>query len=355
MPPSVTIAARNGTVNVLGVVSGLAVQRRAAVDPGWKRARPSRLQDPRPSCKSWDQEVRALSTTAPGQSPARTVVSLATPLKKQIYKNRYYYLLLIPAIAYFILFHYKPMYGVLIAFKDYRMLDGILGSPWAGFHYFDRLFSSPLFYRVFRNTVIISVLRIVFAFPGADTARPAPERDIPRTLQEDRADHLVPSPFHIVGRDRCMLREILSPSYARGEHPCSACSGSSRSSSWPPPEYFRAILVGSGIWQEIGWGSIVYLAAISGIDTQQYEAAYVDGANRLQQAAYITIPGIAPVIIILFLLSLSNIMNAGFEQIFNLYNPRVYEVADIIDTYVYRVGVLSAEFSFGAAVGCSRT
>ena len=97
--------------------------------------------------------------------------------------------------------------------------------------------------------------------------------------------------------------------------------------------------------------AIVYLAAISAIDTQRYEAAYVDGANRLQQAAYITIPGITPVIIILFLLSLSNIMNAGFEQIFNLYNPQVYEVADIIDTYVYRVGVLSAEFSFGAAVG----
>ena len=107
-----------------------------------------------------------MSTTAPGHSQARSALSLGIPLKKQLYKNRYYYLLLIPAIAYFILFHYKPMYGVLIAFKDYRMMDGILGSPWAGLHYFDRLFSSPLFYRVFRNTVIISVLRIVFAFPA---------------------------------------------------------------------------------------------------------------------------------------------------------------------------------------------
>ena len=147
-----------------------------------------------------------------------------------------------------------------------------------------------------------------------------------------------------------MLREILSPSYG-AVNSVLGLFGIEPIYFLASPEYFRGILVGSGIWQEIGWGSIVYLAAISGIDVQQYEAAHVDGANRLQQAVYITIPGIAPVIVILFLLSLSNIMNAGFEQIFNLYNPQVYAVADIIDTYVYRVGVLSAEFSFGAAVG----
>ena len=291
-----------------------------------------------------------MSTTAPGRSAARSAVSLEIPLKKQVYKNRYYYLLLIPAIVYFILFHYKPMYGVLIAFKDYRMMDGILGSPWAGLHYFERLFGSPLFYRVFRNTVIISLLRILFAFPAPivlalllNEIYHVRYKKIVQTISY--LPHFIS--WVVIGG---MLREILSPSYGAVNYVL-GLFGIDAIYFLATPEYFRAILVGSGIWQEIGWGSIVYLAAISSIDVQQYEAAYVDGANRFQQAAYITIPGIAAVIVILFLLSLSNIMNAGFEQVFNLYNPQVYAVADIIDTYVYRVGVLSAEFSFGAAVG----
>ena len=173
-----------------------------------------RLQWRPPSCRiSGFREGEALATTALGQSPARSAVSLAIPLKKQIYKNRYYYLLLIPAIAYFILFHYKPMYGVLIAFKDYRMMDGILGSPWAGFHYFERLFSSPLFYRVFRNTVIISVLRIVFAFPAPillalllNEIRHVRYKKIVQTIS------YLPHFISWVVIDG-MLREILSPSY----------------------------------------------------------------------------------------------------------------------------------------------
>lgn len=271
-------------------------------------------------------------------------------LKRRIAKYRYYYLLLLPAIIYFVLFHYKPMYGVIIAFKDYRMLDGIIRSPWVGFKNFERLFSSIYFYRVLRNTVIISLLRVAFGFPAPiilalllNEIRSVAYKKIVQSISY--LPHFIS--WVVIGG---MLREILSPTYGAANYVIGLV-GIKPIYFLAKPQYFRAILIITGIWKEIGWGSIIFLASISSIDVQEYEAAHIDGAHRFQQAIYITIPGIMPVVTIIFLLNLSGILNAGFDQIFNLYNPRVYEVADIIDTYVYRVGILDTKFSFAVAAG----
>lgn len=271
-------------------------------------------------------------------------------LAVRIGKMRWYYLFLLPSLAVMIVFHYKPMYGVLIAFKDYRILDGILGSPWVGFTHFRRLFDSPLFYRVLTNTAIISCLRIVFGFPAPivlalllNEVRSITYKRVVQTISY--LPHFIS--WVVLGG---IIREVLSPSRGAVNFVISALGGKPIY-FLAEPAWFRTVLISTGVWQGVGWGSIVYLAAISSIDVQQYEAAHIDGATRLQQARHITLPSIMPVVTVLFLLSLSSILNAGFDQVFNLYNPVVMSVGDIIDTYVYRVGLLGFEYSFATAVG----
>jgi putative aldouronate transport system permease protein len=261
-----------------------------------------------------------------------------------------FYLLLVPVFVYFLLFHYKPMYGLVIAFKDYRMLSGILGSPWVGLKYFNRLFDSLVFYRVFRNTIVISLQRIVFGFP-APILLALLLNEIHHTIFKRVVQTISYLPHFIswvvLGG---MVREVLSPSRGAVNYLLSL-AGAKPIYFLASTEYFRGVLIATGVWQSIGWGSIVYLAAISSINPELYESAYMDGANRFDQARYITLPSIMPVVTVLFLLSLSRVLNAGFDQVFNLYNPLVYEVGDIIDTYVYRIGLINYEYSFATAVG----
>ena len=261
-----------------------------------------------------------------------------------------YYILLIPVLLYFLLFHYKAMYGVVIAFKDYRVLDGIMGSPWAGLKYFKRLFGSIVFYRVLGNTIIISLLRMAFGFPAPivlalllNEIRHMMFKRVVQTISY--LPHFIS--WVVLGG---IIRELLSPSRGAVNFLISLLGGKPIY-FLASNEYFRAVLISTGIWQSVGWGSIVYLAAIAGISPELYQAARIDGANRLQQVVHITLPSIMPVMTIIFLLSLSRILNAGFDQIFNLYNPLVYKTADIIDTYVYRVGLINYEYSFATAVG----
>jgi putative aldouronate transport system permease protein len=279
-----------------------------------------------------------------------SLLSARKSFGRRVLKMRWYYLLLLPVLLNMALFHYKPMYGIVIAFKDYMILDGILGSPWVGFAHFQRLFSSMLFYRVLSNTFIISVLRIVFGFPAPILL--ALLLNELRGLQFKRVVQTISYLPHFISWVVLggIIQEVLSPSRGVVNYFITLFGGKAIY-FLTEPSYFRAILVSTGIWQSVGWGSIVYLAAITSIDVQQYEAAYIDGATRFQQARFITLPSLMPVVTVIFLLNLSSILNAGFDQVFNLYNGMVMSVGDIIDTYVYRVGLLGFEYSFATAVG----
>ena len=259
-------------------------------------------------------------------------------------------LLMLPVVAYYVIFSYIPRAGIVIAFKEYRLLDGIWGSPWVGLKQFEVLFQTPSFFEVLRNTVVISALRILFGFPAPillalllNELRSEKYKRVIQTisylphflswvvLAGIFLQFLSPSsgPINIL-----LTKMGLQPIYFLGQ-----------------PSTFVPTIIATGIWQSIGWGSIIYLAAISGISPELYESALLDGANRLQRIWYITLPSIAPTIVVLFILNMGSILNGGFDQIFNLYNDAVMSVADILDTYVYRRGLTGLQYSYAAAVG----
>lgn len=270
----------------------------------------------------------------------------------EIVRHRAYFLVLTPVLAFFIIFHYIPMYGVTIAFKNFNMSKGILQSDWANpiWAHFQRVFSSSLFIRSLWNTVVISFLKIIVAFPlpiaFAILIDELPGRRFKKTIQT--VSYL---PYFIswvvLGG---IIRTLLSPSIGAVNYVIQILGGDAIH-FMGEAAMFRGLLFFSHIWQAIGYGSIIYLAAITGIDQALYEAGKIDGATRLQLIRRITIPAITPVIIIMFILNLGTIMNAGFDQIFNLYSPVTYATGDIIDTYVYRVGLVDFQYSYSTAVG----
>jgi len=266
--------------------------------------------------------------------------------------NRYgfYYLMLAPAIVCFIVFNYVPMYGVIMAFKNYRFVDGIIGSPWIGLENFSQLFNDIFFWRILRNTLIISGLHIVFGFPAPIVlALLFNELAGGRFKKAVQTISYLPHFMSWVILSGIMI-ELLSPSRGALNYIITLFGGKPIH-FLANPDAFVGVLVVSHLWQTVGWGSVVYLAAIAGISQDQYESARMDGANRFQQMRYITLPSLVPIMTVLFILSIGGIMNAGFDQIFNLYNPAVYSVADVIDTYVYRIGLLETKYGFSTAVG----
>ena len=271
------------------------------------------------------------------------------PLLKRIYEYRRMYLMLLPAIAAMILFHYGPMYGIQIAFKNYKPRLGIIDSPWVGFKYFERMFREASFMEVFINTLTISGLKLVFCFPAGvlyalllnEIRRVRMKKAaqtisyLPHFISWVVAGGLISSMFSLHGPVNALIKAL-------GGKP----------EIWLSKQGpFLVIVLLSDIWKNMGWGSIIYLAAIAGIPGEQYEAADIDGATRLQQARYITLPSILPVVLTMVILRVGGIMNAGFDQIFNLYSPIVYDVADIIDTFSYRVGLIDRNFSYSTAIG----
>jgi putative aldouronate transport system permease protein len=268
-------------------------------------------------------------------------------------KTKYLFVLMLPGLAIYIVFRYAPMYGVTLAWKDFVAADGIMGSPWVGWRYFERMITLPGARRVFFNTIKISLLRLAFGFPApillALMLNEVRKRGLKRVMQTISYLPYFLSWVVIAG----LVRQVLSPSsgligYIYG------LIGQAPPMLLSDPRSFLTILIASGIWQGIGWGTIVYLAAISGINPELYEAGIIDGAGRFQMIWHITIPSIKGVIVILFILNIGNMMEAGFDQIFNLYNPAVYEVADIIDTYVFRMGLEGMQYSFATAVGLTK-
>ncbi|GGA41262.1 sugar ABC transporter permease [Paenibacillus physcomitrellae] len=275
--------------------------------------------------------------------------TLRRRLVRDFLLNKYLYLMMVPVIAYYLVFFYGPMYGALIAFKDYSPMKGILGSDWVGLKHFQDFFGSFYFLRVLKNTILISLYTLLFEFPApillALLINEVRRKKFKRVVQTitympyfislvvicgiitdfTNADGLINRMFMFLGYDgQAMLQK---------------------------PELFRPIYVLSEIWQRIGWESIIYIAALMSIDLEQYEAARIDGASRLKQMIYITLPGLLPTIMIMFILRMGNLLNVGFEKIILLYNPVTYETADVISSFVYRKGLLEFGWSYSSAVG----
>ena len=270
-------------------------------------------------------------------------------LGQRVWEYRYLYLMLLPAIAAMLFFHYVPMYGIQIAFKDFKPRQGIWGSDRVGLKYFMRMFREYTFLSVLRNTLLISFLKLAICFPaGVVFALLLNEIGNLRLKKAAQTISYLPHfiSWVVLGGIVKTLFSLNGPVNA-----LVALFGGEKTMYLTKSGYFIPILILTEIWKTMGWGSIVYLAAIAGVPAELYESAQMDGASRLQRMRYITFPSILPVVVTLFILRVGNIMNAGFDQIFNLYSPIVYDVADIIDTYSYRVGLLDNDFSYSTAIG----
>jgi len=281
-------------------------------------------------------------------------LSTNTKIKKQnnwtyFKKNYEFYLLLLPGLLFIALFKFLPMGGLVIAFKDFNIFDGILASPWVGLEHFKAVFSDEYFFQVFRNTLLISTYKIAFTFPlpiiVAILLNEVKNMTFKKNIQTViYLPHflswvIVQGLFVTILGSTGIVNQILEPFISEPIR------------FYMDKSLFRSILVGTSAWKEVGWGTIVYLAAITGIDPQLYEAAVVDGANKWKQIIHITIPSITSTIVLMFILRLGYVLEAGFSQVIVMYNSTVYEVADIIGTYVYRTGLGQMNFSYGTAVG----
>lgn len=260
-------------------------------------------------------------------------------------RYKYYYLLLLPAAVYFILFQYVPMFGIVLAFKEYRIMDGILASPWSGLKWFERLFAARDFWIALRNTFIISIYKLLFVFP-VPIVLALLLNEIWHVRFKRWIQTIIYFPHFV---SWVILSGILYTLFS----PSTGILGLLGMNSSPlmQPDTFRSMLVATEIWKEAGWGTVIYLAAIAGINPELYEAAKIDGASRLQEMTRITLPSIGGTIAILLILKMGHILNAGFDQVFVLYHALVYQVADILDTYVYRIGLSMGRFPLAAAAG----
>jgi len=276
--------------------------------------------------------------------------SILKRLSKDLKKYSGIYILFLPVLIYYLLFCYKPIYGLVIAFKDFRPGSGIWGSEWVGLQHFKDFFSSFYFFRILKNTLVISITSLVIGFPipiiFALLLNEIKNEKFKRITQTiTYMPHFISlvvlcSMINLFTSDKGIITAIVS--FLGGPEHVSLLTES---------EFFVPIYVVSGIWQSMGWGSIIYLAALSGVDQELYEAATIDGANRWKQTIHVTLPGISGTIIIMFLLNIGKLMSVGHEKIMLLYNPGIYDTADVISTFVYRKGLLNFEWSYSAAVG----
>lgn len=270
-------------------------------------------------------------------------------LGRDIKEYRQLLFMMAPAVLFFAIFSYVPMYGVVLAFKDFRIMDGIMASPWVGLKYFRKAFEDPYFLKTIENTLVISFGKLIFGFP-----LPILFAVLLNELKGNRFKKIVQTVSYLPHfMSWVILGSIFFSLLSLGGPVNSILEflGFEKIMFMGTSSVFRQVLITTDVWKGFGWGSVLYLAAIAGIDQEMYEAAKVDGANRLHNILYITLPTILPVICINLILNLSGILNAGFDQVFNMYSETVYDVADIIDTYVYRIGLKSMQYSLSTAVG----
>jgi putative aldouronate transport system permease protein len=252
-------------------------------------------------------------------------------------------------VVYYILFHYIPMYGVIISFKKFTPAKGIAGSPWVGFKYFIEFFNAYYFVRLIRNTLLLSINSLIWGFPA-----PVILALLMNELRSNKYKRVVQSLTYIPHFISVVVVSGLLLEFSQLSglfNDIAVWLGGERISYFQRPEYFRLLYISSGIWQEIGWGTIIYLSALSAIDPQIYEAATIDGANRWMKVIHITLPSIVPTIIILFIMRMGRMLTVGHEKIILLYNPTIYETADVISTFVYRKGLLEFSWSYSTAIG----
>lgn len=280
--------------------------------------------------------------------------SLIQRTKRDISKYKSLYFLVIPVVIWYILFCYKPMYGVVIAFQNYRPRKGISGSEWVGLRHFKDFVTSFYFGRTVKNTLIISLTTILFSFPAPiifalllNEIKSIKFKKLVQTISY--MPHFISvivltSMITVFVSNNGFVTSILNKFF---DVP--------KQSLLTMQQYFVPIYVVSAVWQGLGWGAIIYIAALANVDQELYDAAGIDGANRWKQTLHVTIPSIMPTIIIMLLLRLGGVMNVGYEKIILLYNEGIYETSDVISTYVYRKGLQNSQYSFSAAVGLFNT
>lgn len=268
---------------------------------------------------------------------------------KNFLRDKYLYLLALPGLLFFLLFKYVPMWGVLIAFKNFSPYTGFWNSPWVGFEHFVRFFSGDNFIILFRNTLVINLLHLIFYFPLPillslllnELKHIAFKRIIQTViyLPHFLSWVIIVGIFYLLFSSQGIVNHFLM------------AAGFASFDFLTNPDIFWGLLTVQSMWKEAGWGTIIFLAAIAGVDPQLYEAARIDGANRFRQVWHVTLPAIRPVIVILLILQMGHIMDVSFEQVFLMMNGAVSHVADVFDTYVYRTGVLNGQFSYSTAAG----
>lgn len=278
-------------------------------------------------------------------------VSRNMSLGKLIRRDRHLLIMCIPMILFFIVFSYVPMTGLMLAFVDFKPALGIADSPFVGFKYFAQVFSNPFFPRLLGNTFLIGFYTLLWSFPfpilfalAVNEIRAKKFRKVVQTISY--MPYFI-SVVVIVG----LMTSFLSPNTGVINTVYAAITGEDPINFMSDPKYFQFLYVASNVWQTFGWNSIIYLAALAGVDIALYESAKVDGANRFQQMLHITLPCIIPTILIMLVLNMGNIMSVGFEKIILMYSPATYEVADVISTYTYRRGIVQSDYSFGTAIG----
>lgn len=269
--------------------------------------------------------------------------------KKKWWRNWQLHMMMLPGMIFIFLFKYMPLGGITIAFKEFLPGKGIWGSPWVGMENFEYMMALPDTKRVLWNTLFIAAAKIIVNFPVpiivSILLNEIRSQKYKRTVQT-----IIYLPYFI---SWVILSGIIQDLFARGGiiNQFLKMFGSSSIFFLGDKHAFIGVLIGTDVWKNFGYNTVVYLAAITGIDENLFEAARIDGANRFQQIWNVTLPGIAPIVTLMLILNLGNVLNAGFEQVFNLYNPLVYETADIIDTFVYRISLVEANYSLGTAVG----
>lgn len=291
-----------------------------------------------------------MELTAQQAIPDTVAKARRRAFRKHMSHHKWLYVFLIPGFLYLIIFKYIPMIGIVIAFQDFSLVRGIWGSDWVGLENFEYLIQAPDFYKVLRNSLLLSMYQIIFEFP-APIILAVMLNEVRHLLFKRVSQTILYLPHFISWVVLAgMVMNFLSPStgvvnqllQSFGHEPISFLL---------KPEYFRTIIISAEVWKGVGWGTIIYLAAMTSIDPTLYESAKMDGAGRFQQIRYITLPGIAPTVVVLLILQVGHILDNGFEQVFLLYNPMTYDVADVFETYTYRIGLIDGRLSFAAAVG----
>ncbi|HJB10015.1 MAG TPA: ABC transporter permease subunit [Candidatus Brachybacterium merdavium] len=284
------------------------------------------------------------------------VSTAATPRRRRrgllrgIRRSPWLYLMLLPGVVYFAIFKYAPMYGVTIAFQDYLPFLGMADSPWVGWKHFERLFSGPDFGRLLSNTLILAFLNVVIAFPA-----PVIVALMLNELRTQMLKKFIQTAIYVPHfLSWAIVSGLTYLLFALDTGPITVLFNGvfgTDANFLADPDWFRPLIIVQTLWKSTGWGTIIYLAALAGVDKQLYEAAMIDGASRLQQLRHVTIPAIVPTVIIMMILNIGNFLDTGFEQIYMLTNSLNREVADVFDTYVYFMGITNGAYSYSTAIG----